>query len=1022
MRVRAHLVFSVLTAFLALAPLTVLAQQDSTEIKLRDLGPSARGQIAIISPDGQCRGKLSGFQSPSGIFLMPDGRRLVYDAATNEVHTIVPGNPTAIGGGNSFTLGRTWSVPAQADGLIVSYSTAPDSLLLVDRRGRAFQLSQETIVATSQPPAEEVAISSAAVLSDGRIIAVRAGATNLADGLFVLRTDSWAWSRVNVDSKAASDIPAPTGVATVGDTVYLWRGGNEVIAYGTQSGDSLAISGRLNYPGVAMVVPTASQGIYIITLSGKVARFSNAFKPLSEYQFVNLPTGSVASPTDDSLWLLHEYPISREWPQWRNSILHHQPRPFNWKVFLPIFWGAVALTTIWALIAVRWGCESPPVDRRVAHKAIRTPRDWKVAVVLCTLCGIAGGGLYLCWGAQGRLLAGLGKQAWLASYLAGAIAVAVATEAWRRWRPEVDDARPFAEVIREPAPKPGIAFLAPLIAIAVLSVMLYSLGIGHWYNNGYREALFCAGLVCVAGILLVDAWTCRRQLREWLRAEWLFILIPILVGVATLFYRLEDVPYNIHFDFTTHAFVAEQFIRGMINGWWDWGFVPAPVIGSIPEIVGFLIAGFSPFGYRFGSALFNLSAIFAVYLLGREYRNPRVGFWAAIILAGNTPFIHFGRLMSNGFAATLALWSVVTLTLALKYKRSSLWLLTGVVAAATFYQWPVARVGAVAAAVMFAVVYIRFPVRQLKQLPQHIYGVAGVALLLAPLLIMWMTYPERLMPRAQESLTGLTISAASGKVRVEESTLELFFRSLGWVFNEYDRSSQGSISPGFNSLEAVLFACGLAVILIEGFGVNILLGVMLVITLLVCGAWAVGPPWYTRLLPSAPIVCVVIARAMEGLHNFFRFANRSVFWAIFVLISTALLYVSPWCNFKRYYDYETAVVRRNNLYPQVAIGHAIHDTGPRYTYTLLLAGEPTWRFSESPIGHLLPYISERRLKECYDVRDELPVKPDEPKAFILQVKRLDLDLPIIKEFHPDARVVPIEDLNREKVAYLVLVD
>jgi hypothetical protein len=38
------------------------------------------------------------------------------------------------------------------------------------------------------------------------------------------------------------------------------------------------------------------------------------------------------------------------------------------------------------------------------------------------------------------------------------------------------------------------------------------------------------------------------------------------------------------------------------------------------------------------------------------------------------------------------------------------------------------------------------------------------------------------------------------------------------------------------------------------------------------------------------------------------------------------------------------------------------------------------------------------------------------------VKRLDLDLPIIKEFHPDARVVPIEDLNREKVAYLVLVD
>jgi hypothetical protein len=143
---------------------------------------------------------------------------------------------------------------------------------------------------------------------------------------------------------------------------------------------------------------------------------------------------------------------------------------------------------------------------------------------------------------------------------------------------------------------------------------------------------------------------------------------------------------------------------------------------------------------------------------------------------------------------------------------------------------------------------------------------------------------------------------------------------------------------------------------------------------------------------------------------------------VFCILSAGLLFVSPWSNFKKYYDYETAAVRRSNLYPHVAIGRAIDKAGPTYTYVLALFGEPSWRFSDSPIGHLLPYISERKLKESYDVRDELPVKPGESKAFIVQVKRLNLDVPVIQQFHPDAKVSAIEDLNHDVVAYMVLVD
>lgn len=1013
-RVRACVLFVSLLVALCAGVGSSVAQPSTASVTLRNVDANSQGQVAIVDPRGQRKLRLLGVRNPVTPFRTGDGRVLVFDLATREVLSIVET-------GSSVVLGRTWKLPLESADPVVLFSANADSLLVLDRRGRTFRFSGDTAITTGEPPPGVTTIASGTVLSDGRLLVLRSEATELSQGLFVIRPEDLVWSPMAVTGDVPPGFPAPTGVVASGATVYLWRGGHASILRGSYAGDSLTLKDPLTYPGPSLVVPTTSSDLFVVTFSGFVARLSESGGVLSEYQFINLPEGALFNPKDGSLWLFHQYPQAKEWPAWRNNLLHQQATPFNWKVFWPIVGSAFGLALVWGVCAVRWGYEPAPVQQRFVQPKTLSLR-WSAVGAAVALVVIAGGGLFLAWGAQEKLLIGLGKETWLMPYLIGAILVGIVCEVWRRWHPNHDEPLRFTVALKEPAPSLGLAFLVPLIAISVLSWMLYSLGIDKQYNNGYREALFCAGLVFVAGVLVVDGWVCRAHLWSWLRAEWLFLLPPLVVGAFTLFYRLEDIPYNTHFDFTTHAFVAEQFLRGISNGWWDWGFVPAPVIGSFPEMLGFLIAGYSPLGYRFGSALFNLSAIFAVYLLGREYRNPRVGFWAAIVLAGNAPFIHFGRLMSNGSAATLALWAVVTLALALRYKRSSLWLLAGLVAALTFYQWPVARVGAVAAALMYALVWLRFPIRQLEQVQHHIFGLAAVGLLLAPLIVMWTVYPERLMPRAQESLTGLQVNLSSLSVSVKESTTQLFFQSLGWIFNEYDRSSQGSISPGFNSIEAVLFACGLAILFLEGFSLNVLLGLMLLVTLLVCGAWAVGPPWYTRVLPTAPIASLLIARSLEGLHNFSGIGKRKVFWGMFCILSAGLLFVSPWSNFKKYYDYETAAVRRSNLYPQVAIGRAIDKTGPKYTYVLALFGEPSWRFSDSPIGHLLPYISERKLKESYDIREELPVKRSESKAFIVQVKRVDLDVPVIKEFHPDATVSTIEDLNHDIVAYMVLVD
>jgi hypothetical protein len=989
-------------------------QADEPVVALREISPSARGQIVVTSFDGHKQLKITGFFKPGSLSYTSDGRILVFDLISREISSISEDAGT-------FVLDRTWKLPSDATDPALLASSDSASLFVVDRAGRSYRFAGDSVIEKSSPPDGINKVAGGAVLQDGSVIVLRSEAQDITHSLYIIQPGRSEWTPVAVSGVNPAETITPSGVAALGNQVYLWRGGDSRIISGTTDGSRLTISGKLSYPDPAIVAPDSRGGVSVVTMSAKIARLNDQSQVLSEFQFINLPFWVVFDAKRDALLIAHEHPVAEQWPQIRNRIFSDQENRFAWDQFKPIALSALALAVAWALCAVRWGYESPPRSVASLSETASSFRSYSLVWVFISL-SVAICGLYLASGAQTLLLSGLEKESWLWRYVLGAVLVAVSSEVARRRFSPPDEPKRFIDVLKEPAPALGLAYLLPLVSIAAVSGVIFNLGLVRQYNNGYREAVFFAGIELEFSLLLVDAWVCRRALWEWIRREWVFFTVPLLIGVFTLFYKLQDVPYQVHFDFTSHAFTAEQFLRGNKDGWWDWGFVPAPIIGGIPEILGLWLAGFTPLGYRFGCSLFNLSAILAAYILGREYRNPRVGFWAASILAGNTAFVHFGRVMSNGAAATIALWTVTALTLALRYKRSSLWLSVGLISGFAFYQWPVALVGVAAAGLMYGLVYLRFPLRQLRQLPHHLFGLAGLLLLLMPLICIWIAYPERFLPRSGASLTGVNLKLSNFSVDTSRNTLDLFFRSLGWIFSEYDRSSQGSVSPGFNSIDAVLFACGVVMLCLEGVSINILLGLMLLVTFTVCGAWSVGPPWYTRVLPSAPIACLVIARAIEGFHNFFAIGKRRIFWSSFVVISLVVLVISPYRNFKRYYDHETAAQRRINLYPMNIIGRAMHKLGPQYSYVFLVLGEPSWRFYEfAGLAHMFPYISNLKLRESFDVNVELPVPADTPTAFLVQLKRFDLDLAVIKKYHPDAEVVPVEDINHDKVAYLVLV-
>jgi len=996
-------------AWCAVFALEASAQQAPVVSSLPGGDASTRGEVAVVALDGATKFKLRGLRAPRAVAVQPDGRFVVVDPGRREVLLLAVAP-------DGIRAEHTWRMP---DGFTEPAGVSLDSshaLILVDRFGRIAKVGQDSQVVFSKSFGEPYSPFSTAVPLDAqRILVANGNGLENPGKLYVFNTESQSLKAVGISAAEGTPSVLPNMVAGHGDTVFAWRFGQGLVLKGTVNGEVLNVTSQISAAAPIRIAGDPAGGFFQTLFDGRVFRLSAAGLAEPLFQFFPPPDGMAYDPNTQHIIFTSQFPVGASWPDEGNRWFP-EGEPFNWKVFWQWALSAIGLSCAWLLVVLR--------RTRAIDPEPHVARPWPQASITLTLTAIALVAIGLSLAAFGHsvLLEGAPRAQWLPSYLLGAILAALGMELWRRRVPLSDEPPRFPEIMVARGPAFRKADLIPLAAILGLSAYIFSMGIAKSFI-GPREGAFAAAIILALAVAVADMVQARRELLRFLREEWLFMLVPLAVGAVTLFYDLLGLPEHCHFDFTFNSFYAAQYVAGRLQGAWEWGYVPAPVIGAFPEIVGILIGGTEPLGFRIGNSLFNLTAMLGVYLLGRTYRNKRVGLWAALIIAGNIPFIHFGRLESNGSTATTALWALTFFALAIRYQRTSLWLWLGIVSAFSFYQWPVARVGLTAVGLVYVLMLLRYPLSQLRRLHLPFAGLAGFAIMVAPMIPIWMEHPHRFMPRAGESLTAVTWNGSWFSMLSEHPTVQLFYRSLGWVFSELDRSSQGTISPGFNSFEAVLFACGLVILLVEGWTFNVLLLALLVITLLVCGAWAVGPPWYTRLLPTAPVVAVVAARALEGAHNVTAKLGRKSFWAVFVVVSALVVWISPVKNFSRYISLTIGEQRHYPANPNSTLARKLHSLGPKYQYILLARGNSAWEIKhQAGLGDMLPYIMNLRLKEVYDVGQELPVRKGELKAFVVQASRQDADIPPIKQQHPDATIEPVKAYNGELIAVVVLVE
>ncbi len=535
------------------------------------------------------------------------------------------------------------------------------------------------------------------------------------------------------------------------------------------------------------------------------------------------------------------------------------------------------------------------------------------------------------------------------------------------------------------------------------------------------SACLWAALHVLVFAMVAASFRGRLRLLEAARTHWP-VLVPLLAACVTHFSHLIDVPTNVHFDFVYTSVSALELLDGRLQSIFQPGFVPVPVIGLLPEITGFLLAGPTEIGFRLGPVLAGISGVLAVYVLGVVWRSRAAGLLGAIFLAGAVPWIHFNRMSATGVSAIAGLWLVVFFALALKTNRAGWWLLGGWVAGWCFYLWPASRVAPVACFLAGLVLALRSPRATARRWAGPPLMALVFLLWIVPLLPLWIALPNYAMPRAQESLEVYKPQGGLNHERLRASFGRPLAMSAGWFFATPDQSSQGSMSPALNTTEAALLVAGVAVALAAGFSLNVLLLLYVGLVLLVLGAFAGSPPWYTRMLPSLPIACAFMGAAVASVLDSLRLPDPRVRAAALAAAVAAILSFSTAANLRRYVDYET---NQRPLWEATALGRRLRTLGPGRTVYIVATDRSDWSLNvngERPprLGEMLPFVWNLHLLEIRELEEGATLVPG-PKAVVVPKERIAVDVPKLLSAFPQARVEDLPGVEG-RWAQILLID
>jgi len=441
-----------------------------------------------------------------------------------------------------------------------------------------------------------------------------------------------------------------------------------------------------------------------------------------------------------------------------------------------------------------------------------------------------------------------------------------------------------------------------------LLVSLTLLSGAFYYFSGNRLTILNITLwLSGIALLILSLWIPKPRTStarmDW---EWLGLLAAVLMLSAFFrFYRLSEVPAEPFSDHAEKILDVAGLARGETSIFFErntgreaiqmyWTFLIAKVFGT----------GFSFFNLKLGTALIGFFTLPFIYLLGKEFGNPLVGFFALFMFG----IAYWPNVISRiGLRFPLyplfAAPTLLYLTRGLRTRSQNDFILCGLFLGLGLHGYSPFRIMPFVILTAFALFMMHEKSNETRlQALRGLVSVTAVSLsVFLPLLRYWLEHPEVFGFRAWSRL-GVAGNGISGEVWVV--FLSNLLRAL-LMFNWDDGGIWvNSIPhrPALDVVTAALFVIGIMLLVsryVRGRDWRDLLLLLSIPLLLMPSilslAFPMENPALNRASGAAVAVVLVSARALEGLLTGFGREKRRAF--IGYGISAILLSASALQNY-----------------------------------------------------------------------------------------------------------------------------
>lgn len=523
--------------------------------------------------------------------------------------------------------------------------------------------------------------------------------------------------------------------------------------------------------------------------------------------------------------------------------------------------------------------------------------------------------------------------------------------------------------------------------------------------------------------LLAEEAQQRPDVLPYARWEIAALLALTLAALLLRVLVLDSIPHNFGGDEGEMGLVARSVLRGELRDPFTTSWLSHPTLWFFTQALSLRVFGDTVFGLRILSALIGTAAVPALYLFARPLYGRPVALAATALLTIYHFHIHFSRLGVNNIAdPLLALVAFAAFLRGYRTRSPFSFALSGVVLGLAQHFYMGSRLA--------PVVLIALLVHQFVFDRQRIISMRWNLALLAlgflagigPLLRFFLTHPNDFTARL--ALVGIFQSGwFTQRLAEGASTWSLLANQARAGFGAFtylpDRSAwYDPHIPMLDRVSAVLFVLGLAITIARWRRPSaFLLLAWLVGTAVFGGVLMVNAPESPRYVTVVPVLCLLIALALDRLGAVLRWALPLGQRATYALAALAIVLLGLW-NIDFYFREYTPRVTYGWLNTEVATAMGSYMRAQPDKVYVYFFGPPRMFIGNGSIRFLAPEVPGTDVAQPLGSPDLLAPPPADRRPVFIFLPERAAELEVVKSRYPGGVVRQFDAVSQDLILFL----